>query len=88
MTFIAEWGDRSQIATINLAATHDAIQVCLGGIIGRCICTGIAVIGGGILATKINAKTITLIGAFFFLAFGAYGLVMMYVDEKFQDIFG
>lgn len=88
MTFIAEWGDRSQIATINLAATHHAVAVCLGGIIGHGICTSVACIGGSLFATKINAKTITIIGALFFLAFGAYGLIKMHLDDKYAEIFG
>lgn len=80
MTFLAEWGDRSQIATINLGATHGALGVCLGGILGHMICTGIACVGGSLFAEKLNAKTITLVGAVFFLAFGLYGLVKMHFD--------
>lgn len=45
MTFLAEWGDRSQISTIALAAAHDPYGVTLGGIIGHAFCTGGAVLG-------------------------------------------
>ena len=34
ITFLAEWGDRSQIATIGLAASSDPYGVTLGGIRG------------------------------------------------------
>lgn len=40
LTFLAEWGDRSQIATIGLATTSDVLGVTIGGILGHAICTG------------------------------------------------
>ena len=49
MTFLAEWGDRSQIATIAMAAAKDPVGVTVGGIIGHCLCTGLAVLGGKLL---------------------------------------
>jgi len=45
LTFLAEWGDRSQIATVALAAQTNAFGVALGGLIGHAFCTGLAVIG-------------------------------------------
>lgn len=71
MTFLAEWGDRSQIATISLAAEHDVIGVTLGGCIGHCICTGAAVLGGRQLAQVIDERTVNLVGGVMFLFFGA-----------------
>ncbi|CAN0460864.1 unnamed protein product, partial [Hapterophycus canaliculatus] len=52
MTFLAEWGDRSQIATIALATTKDVFGVTAGGIVGHSLCTGMAVIGGRMLAAR------------------------------------
>ena len=54
LTFLAEWGDRSQIATIALASAKDPYGVTLGGVIGHGFCTGLAVIGGRLLATRIS----------------------------------
>lgn len=75
LTFLGEWGDRSQIATIMLAAAHNVYVVALGTIIGHTCCTALAVISGRYISTKISAKHVTLGGAALFLCFG---LVYLY----------
>ena len=45
MTFLAEWGDRSQLATIILAARENVTAVVIAGILGHAFCTGLAVLG-------------------------------------------
>lgn len=69
MTALAEWGDRSQIATIALAASRDMTGVIVGGIIGHSICTGVAVIGGRLLATSISERAVALMGGLLFVVF-------------------
>lgn len=75
LTFLAEWGDRSQIATIGLAAAEDVVGVTIGGIFGHAICTGAAVLGGRWLASHINEHHVAIFGGVMFLAFGAHALV-------------
>ncbi len=70
VTFLAEWGDRSQIATIGLAASKNVYGVILGGLVGHAFCTGLAVIGGKIMAAKISPRTIGYVGGVTFLCFG------------------
>ncbi len=70
MTFVAEWGDRTQISTIALAAAYNPIFVTLGAILGHGICTAIAVIGGRLIAGRISERVITAIGGFLFIIFG------------------
>ncbi|XP_078601815.1 putative divalent cation/proton antiporter TMEM165 isoform X2 [Branchiostoma floridae x Branchiostoma japonicum] len=69
MTFLAEWGDRSQITTIILAAREDVLGVTIGGILGHALCTGLAVIGGRMIAQRISVRTVTLVGGVVFLIF-------------------
>ncbi|KAJ3153932.1 hypothetical protein HDU89_008798 [Geranomyces variabilis] len=57
LTFLAEWGDRSQIATVALAGAEDFWWVTIGSLCGHSICTAVAVIGGRMLASKISVKT-------------------------------
>ncbi|KAM6481469.1 hypothetical protein HDV62DRAFT_83260 [Trichoderma sp. SZMC 28011] len=75
MTFLGEWGDRSQIATIAMAAGQDYWWVTLGALAGHCICTGVAVIGGRAIAGRVSLKVVTVGGAVAFLLFGIIYLV-------------
>lgn len=70
LTFLAEWGDRTQIATVALATRYSPIGVTIGAILGHAICAAIAVIGGRMLAGRISERTITFVGGLLFLAFG------------------
>jgi len=70
LTFLGEWGDRSQIATIALGAAHNVYIVALGTVIGHSCCTTLAVIGGRYVSTKISVKHVTYGGSILFLLFG------------------
>merc|ERR1712216_841873 len=76
MTYLAEWGDRSQIATIALAADYDPLGVTLGGICGHGLCTSAAVLGGKRMAGAISERMVGLCGGILFLAFGVHALVV------------
>ncbi|MGC9524693.1 MAG: TMEM165/GDT1 family protein [Limnospira sp.] len=69
LTFIAEWGDRTQIATIALAAAYHPVGVVVGAVLGHAICAAIAVLGGRLIAGHISERTITAIGGCLFLVF-------------------
>lgn len=69
MTFLGEWGDRSQIATIALAAGSDYWFVIIGAILGHGVCTFAACVGGKLLAKKISMRNVTLGGAVAFFVF-------------------
>jgi putative Ca2+/H+ antiporter (TMEM165/GDT1 family) len=75
LTFTAEWGDRSQVATLAMAADTDVYGVSLGATFGHCLCTGLAVIGGRLLSTRISEKVVLIFGGSLFLIFAvAMGL--------------
>ena len=74
LTLVAEWGDRSQIATIALASSKNPIGVTVGGLVGHAICTSAACIGGRMLASSISEKTISQWGGIIFLLFGIHSL--------------
>ncbi|XP_076873234.1 putative divalent cation/proton antiporter TMEM165 [Brachyhypopomus gauderio] len=82
LTFLAEWGDRSQLATIVLAAREDPFGVAVGGTLGHCLCTGLAVVGGRMVAQRISVRTVTIIGGIVFLAF-AFSALFIKPDAGF-----
>lgn len=74
--FIAEWGDRTQIAMIGQHASQPLIPVCLGSLAAFFILTSSAVIAGQLLAnTKLSEKTVHLIST---LSFGVFALLAVW----------
>ncbi|KAF8358951.1 hypothetical protein PRIPAC_93946 [Pristionchus pacificus] len=82
MTFIAEWGDRSQLTTIILGAREDIAGVIIGGVLGHALCTGIAVMGGKLVAQRISVRTVTLVGGVVFLIFALSAFIFNDVEQK------
>ncbi|XP_075518540.1 GDT1-like protein 4 isoform X1 [Primulina tabacum] len=70
ITFFGEWGDKSQLATIGLAADENPLGVVLGGILGQALCTTAAVLGGKSLAKQISEKIVSLSSGVLFIVFG------------------
>jgi Ca2+/H+ antiporter, TMEM165/GDT1 family len=70
LTFVAEWGDRTQFATITLTTTQNPYGVFLGAVVGHAICAAIAVICGRLIAGQISERLLTAIGGVLFIVFG------------------
>lgn len=75
LTFLAEWGDRSQIATVSLAAVYNPVGVTIGAVVGHMLCTGTAVVGGQLLAMRISQRTVAIAGGLLFLAFALNSVI-------------
>lgn len=69
MVFLAEWGDRSQLATIVLGAAQNPWGVALGASLGHAACSVIAVILGRALSKILSINTVTIMGGILFIAF-------------------
>jgi len=76
ITFFGEWGDKSQLATIGLAADENPFGVVLGGILGQALCTIAAVVGGKRLAAQISEKVVALSGGALFIVFGIQSFLL------------
>ncbi|KOS14398.1 vacuole protein [Malassezia pachydermatis] len=70
LSFLGEWGDRSQITTMALAATHRVFIVAIATSLAHLACIAIAVSAGALLASRLSVRHLTIGGAIFFLLFG------------------
>ena len=70
LSFLGEWGDRSQITTMALASTHRVGIVAIGTSLAHMACIMLAVMAGAIFATRISPRHLTIGGAMIFLVFG------------------
>ncbi|CEJ43162.1 TMEM165/GDT1 family protein [Umezakia ovalisporum] len=75
LTLVAEWGDRTQIATIALAASYNPMGVATGAVLGHIICTAMAVVSGRMIAGRISERQLTFAGGCLFLIFGVVAAV-------------
>lgn len=78
LVFVAEWGDKSMLATVALAAAKNPLGVVAGGIGGHFIASIIAVIGGSLLGKYISEKNARLVGGILFFVFAALTLFGVY----------
>lgn len=50
------------------------VAVTIGGVLGHAMCTGLAVIGGRLLATKISERTVAIAGGLLFIVFAIHSV--------------
>lgn len=70
LTFVAEWGDRTQLATITLSTANSPVGVLMGATLGHAICAAIAVMCGQLIAGKLSERVLTALGGMLFIIFG------------------
>lgn len=81
--FIAELGDKTQLATIALATKFPAapVGILMGTTAGMLIADGIGIVVGVVLCRRIPEKTIKLVSAAVFILFGFLGCYQVAVGD-------
>jgi putative Ca2+/H+ antiporter (TMEM165/GDT1 family) len=73
--FVAEFGDKTQLTTISLAAEYkNALSVLIGATLAMIIADGIGIGVGVFMGKHMPEKTINWISATIFIAFGLIGI--------------
>ena len=67
LVFAAEWGDKSFLATIALAAASSPAGVVAGAVAGHGVATAIAIVGGSVLSKYLDEKIVQYVGGSLFL---------------------
>lgn len=75
--FLAELGDKTQIATLLFASNkdHNKLIVFFGAAAALILTSAIGVLAGGMLSNVLNEKTLKLVGGFGFLVVGLWTLL-------------
>lgn len=73
--FVAEFGDKTQLATISLAAQYqNALSVLIGATLGMLLADGIGIVAGVFLGKHVQDRSIKWVSATIFLIFGLVGV--------------
>ena len=81
--FLAETGDKTQLAAVALAADYQAIlPVWIGSSAGMLLADGMGIIAGMVLHKKLPEKQIKWFSALAFIAFGLWGLYEAFAGSK------
>lgn len=80
LVFAAEWGDKSFLATIALAAASSPLGVVTGAVAGHGVATGIAIAGGSFLSRYFSQSVLQYVGGSLFLVFAAATVIDIFAQ--------
>lgn len=72
--FVAEFGDKTQLVSLSMAARYPPLQVLAGAMLALGLVLGLAVAAGGLLAAYVPAIVLALVSGLFFLLIGFFTL--------------
>lgn len=72
LIFVAEWCDRSMLATMALASGGNTVAVIGGATFANIVCTGVAVSAATVVASKISERMVALVGGILFEFFAVF----------------
>lgn len=72
LIFVAEWCDRSMLATMALAASSNTVAVIGGATFANIVCTGMAVCAATLVASRISERMVALVAGILFEFFAVF----------------
>lgn len=78
LVFLAEWGDKSMLATVALAAAKNPLGVVVGGVTGHFVASVIAVVGGSLLGKYISERTAKIVAGVLFWVFAVLTIFRLF----------
>lgn len=72
MLMCDEWGDKSQLAAIAIAANYNSLGVILGGCLAHYCSIVISIIVGMIVKNLISERMLNFLGGLLFIGFGVW----------------
>ncbi len=72
---LAEFGDKTMLATVALASTQAAVPTWLGAGLGMTAASGLAILVGAVLGARLPERAVRIVAGIAFLAFGVWFLV-------------
>ena len=72
---VAEFGDKTMLATITLASTQPALPTWVGASLGMTMAGGIAIVVGAVLGARLPERMTRIVAACAFLVFGVLLLI-------------
>lgn len=75
LIFVAELGDKTQLAVAAMSSTYDPVSVWLGGTFALVFVSALGVIAGRTILSRIPQSTLHRVGGIFFLVLAALSLI-------------
>lgn len=72
LIFVAEWCDRSMLATMALAASNNTVAVIGGATFANIVCTGMAVCAATLVSSRISERMVALVAGILFEFFAVF----------------
>lgn len=72
LIFVAEWCDRSMLATMALASSNNTLAVIGGATAANVVCTGLAVFAATLVASRISERLVALVAGLLFEVFAIF----------------
>lgn len=72
LIFVAEWCDRSMLATMALAASSNTVAVIGGATMANIVCTGLAVSAATLVSSRISERMVALVAGILFEFFAVF----------------